>query len=80
MRSSTETRALHFEATKSSGTVSALLLRFASQPHKEPRAPQNLYPIAGLERALRRRLGDAAVVYRALRRAAAAGEGASAGG
>jgi hypothetical protein len=51
--------------------VSPQLLRFASQPHKEPRAPQNLYPIAGLEKELRRRLGDAAVLYRALRRAAA---------
>ena len=47
------------------------LPRYASQPHKEPRAPQNLYPIAGLERALRRRLGDEALLYRALRQAAA---------
>ena len=48
------------------------LPRFASAPHKDPRAPQNLYPIAGLERELRRRLGDAAWVWRALRTAAAA--------
>lgn len=47
------------------------LPRFASEPHKDPRAPQNLYPIGGLERELRRRLGDAAWVYRALRSAAA---------
>jgi hypothetical protein len=46
------------------------LQRFASEPHKEPRAPQNLYPIAGLERELRRRLGDQQVIYRALRRSA----------
>lgn len=46
------------------------LQRFASEPHKEPRAPQNLYPIAGLERELRRRLGDQQVMYRALRRSA----------
>lgn len=45
------------------------LPRFASAPHKDPRAPQNLYPIAGLERELRRRLGDAAWVWRALRAA-----------
>jgi len=45
---------------------------FASQPHKDPRAPQNLTPIAGLERELRRRLGDAALLYRALRAAARA--------
>ena len=34
------------------------------------RAPQNLYPIAGLERELRRRLGDQRLMERALRRAA----------
>lgn len=47
----------------------ATLVRYASEPHKEPRAPQNLYPIAGLEQALRRRLGDAQVLFRALRAA-----------
>jgi hypothetical protein len=52
--------------------VAATLPRYASQPHKDPRAPQNLYPIAGLERELRRRLGDPHVLYRALRRASAA--------
>jgi hypothetical protein len=52
-------------------TVSAMLPRFASQPHKDSRAPQNLYPIAGLERELRRRLGDARLLYRALRAASA---------
>lgn len=44
--------------------------RYASVAHKDPRAPQNLHPIAELERALRRRLGDAAFLYRALRLAA----------
>ena len=48
------------------------LPRYASVPHKEPRAPQNLFPIGALERELRRRLGDPAVVHRALRAAAAA--------
>lgn len=43
------------------------LPQFAAKPHKDPRAPQNLYPIGALERELRRRLGDAAFVYRALR-------------
>ena len=47
--------------------------RFASSAHKDPRAPQNLHPIAELERALRRRLGDPALLYRALRVGAAAG-------
>jgi hypothetical protein len=50
--------------------VTGLLPRFASGPHKEPRAPQNLYPIAGLERELRRRLGDPRLLQRALREAA----------
>lgn len=45
--------------------------RYASVAHKDPRAPQNLHPIAGLERALRRRLGDPAFLYRSLRAAAA---------
>jgi hypothetical protein len=52
--------------------VAVALPRLASAPHKDPRAPQNLYPIGGLERALRRRLGDPALLYRALRTAAAA--------
>lgn len=52
--------------------VSAALPRFASHEHKDPRAPQNLYPIAGLERDLRRRLGDPALLYRSLRLAARA--------
>ena len=40
----------------------AALPRFASLPFKDPRAPQNLYPIAELERVLRRRMGDPAYV------------------
>jgi uncharacterized protein len=52
--------------------VAATLPRFASTPHKDPRAPQNLHPIAGLERELRRRLGDPQLLYRGLREAAAA--------
>ena len=51
--------------------VAATLPRFASQPHNDARAPQNLHPIAGLERELRRRLGDPLLLERALRRAAA---------
>lgn len=48
-------------------TVSATLPRFASEAHKEARAPQNLYPISGLERQLRRRLGDPHLLEKALR-------------
>ncbi len=51
-------------------TCASALPRFASAAHKDRRAPQNLYPIAGLERELRHRLGDAALLYRALRAAA----------
>ena len=58
-----ETRAL-------ADLTAALLPRFASTPHKDPRAPQNLFPVAGLERELRHRLGDSAYVRRALRAAA----------
>jgi len=50
-----------------------LLPPLASAPHKDPRAPQNLVPIGGLERELRRRLGDQQLLYRALRAAASAG-------
>ncbi|MGH9170668.1 MAG: hypothetical protein ACRD0Z_07340 [Acidimicrobiales bacterium] len=55
--------------------ASATLPRFASEPHKDSRAPQNLYPIGALERELRRRLGDSMVIYRALRAAASAVNG-----
>jgi hypothetical protein len=57
-------------ATALADRVAATLPRFASQPHKDARAPQNLHPIAGLERELRRRLGDALLLERSLRRAA----------
>jgi hypothetical protein len=56
-------------------TVAVTLPRFASRPHKDARAPQNLYPIAGLERGLRHRLGDATLLYRSLRAAAVASTG-----
>ncbi len=49
----------------------ATLCRYASTEYKDARAPQNLYPIAGLERELRHRLGDPKLLYRALRMAAA---------
>jgi len=42
------------------------LPRFASTAYKDPRAPQNLIPIAGLERRLRARLGDGRLLHRAL--------------
>jgi len=48
----------------------AVLPIYASEEYKDTRAPQNLYPIAGLERELKRRLGDQRLLYRALRAAA----------
>ena len=42
------------------------LPRFASSPYKDPRAPQNLVPIAGLERRLRTLLGDPKLLHRTL--------------
>ena len=59
------------EARALADAASAAIPRFSSLPHKDPRAPQNLFPIAGLERELRRRLGDPAFVHRALLAAAA---------
>ncbi len=59
------------DARALAATVGVTLSRFASEPHKDPRAPQNLYPIGGLERELRHRLGDARLMFRALRKAAA---------
>jgi hypothetical protein len=53
----------------------ALLPRFASKPHWDKRAPQNLVPIAGLERRLRSRMSDATVVHRTITLAAARGSG-----
>ena len=56
--------------------MTATLPRYASESHKDPRAPQNLYPVGGLERELRRRLGDPDVLYRALLIAASRGSSA----
>lgn len=46
--------------------ATALLPGLASDPMRDPRAPQNLYPVGALERELRRRLGDAPLVRRAI--------------
>lgn len=58
------------EAAAVADACTLALPRFASEAHKDARAPQNLYPIAGLERELRHRLGDARLLYRSLRQAA----------
>lgn len=53
------------------GVTQTALCRFASVEYKDSRAPQNLVPIAGLERTLRHRLGDSRLVWRSLASAAA---------
>lgn len=58
-------------AVRTANRVTATLPKYASERHKDPRAPQNLYPIGGLERDLKHRLGDRDLAVRALRRAAA---------
>lgn len=54
------------EAIELADLSAATLPRFASTPYKDPRAPQNLVPIAGLERRLRGLLGDQRLLQRAL--------------
>jgi hypothetical protein len=58
-------------AAERADEISSVLPRYASAPHKDPRAPQNLYPIRGLEDQLRRRLGDREILERSLRLAGA---------
>ena len=54
--------------------VTAVMPTYASAPHREARAPQNLYPIAGLERQMRWRLGDRDILERGLRLASLVGQ------
>ncbi len=61
------------EVTKLANLTAVVLPPFASFPHKDPRAPQNLIPIGGLEAQLKHRLGDQQLLYRALRAAAMTG-------
>jgi hypothetical protein len=58
------------EVVELANMTQSLLGRFASLEYKDGRAPQNLVPIAGLERDLRHRLGLAPALYRDLRAAA----------
>ncbi|MFK4036883.1 hypothetical protein ACI2LC_13910 [Nonomuraea wenchangensis] len=50
--------------------VTLALPPLAGVDYKDPRAPQNLVPIGGLEKLLRHHLGDARLLYRSLRTAA----------
>ena len=58
------------EAVELADASTALLPRFASPPHWDRRAPQNLVPIAGLEKRLRHLLGERDLIYRMIRSAA----------
>jgi hypothetical protein len=60
------------ELTALADTTSLVLPGLAGVDYKDPRAPQNLIPIGGLEKLLRHRLGDSRLLYRALRTAATA--------
>jgi hypothetical protein len=59
------------EAVGLADLATLTLPRFASSPYKDPRAPQNLTPIAGLERRLRGMLGDQRLLMRGLSAATA---------
>lgn len=50
-------------------TSQQVLPRHASVEFRDPRAPQNLNPIGGLEQQLRHRLGDPRLLYRSLQAA-----------
>jgi hypothetical protein len=60
------------DVTALADATARVLPPFASAPHKDPRAPQNLIPIGGLERDLKHRLGDEHLLYRALKAASMA--------
>ena len=56
-------------AVEAADTVAAWLPRLASEKHVDPRAPQNLVPIAALERELRKLMGDSRLTERLVREA-----------
>ncbi|WP_373316655.1 DNA double-strand break repair nuclease NurA [Phytomonospora endophytica] len=58
------------QVTTLADNAARVLPRLASSPYKDPRAPQNLTPIAGLEKRLRTLLGDQRLLQRGLRAAA----------
>lgn len=61
------------DAVALAGASTALLPRYASEPYWDRRAPQNLVPVAGLERRLGHLLGDRDLTYRLIRAAAVRG-------
>lgn len=66
VRLETSTAAGLDHARRVADITAAVLPRFATEWGKDPRAPQNLYPVAQLERELHRRLGDRMILRRAI--------------
>ncbi|GAA4586567.1 hypothetical protein GCM10023194_33080 [Planotetraspora phitsanulokensis] len=58
------------EVVELADAITLALPSLAGVDYKDPRAPQNLVPIGGLEKLLRHRLGDPRLLYRSLRAAA----------
>ena len=56
-------------ATETAGAASSWLPAYASAHHRDPRAPVNMAPVAGLERHLHRLQGDSRLALRAVRAA-----------
>jgi hypothetical protein len=54
------------EAIRLADISTALLPRFATKPAWDPRAPQNLYPVAALESRLHNRMGDREFIRRCI--------------
>ncbi|MBT9582269.1 hypothetical protein IV102_02900 [bacterium] len=61
-------------ARRRADQVGVLLPRLRNSRHRDARSPQNLVPIAVLERALRHRLGDSGLRQRQLRKVLHGGE------
>lgn len=55
------------KAQEAAAWTSAVLPRLKSHRFRDPRSPQNLVPVGALERELRRRLGDPALIQRRIR-------------
>ncbi len=54
------------EAIRLANLTAACLPAFASRPQHDPRAPQNLLPVGGLEKRLRHEMGDSLFIRRAI--------------
>jgi hypothetical protein len=62
-------------AISTADRIAGIIPRYAGVAHRDPRAPQNLQPVGGLEKYLRHRLGSAALAVRAVREAVAIAAG-----